>query len=145
MCEEGRSSFLVTLQGCRLIDCNITIKWTPSQVFFNSILPPPPAPLQSSPCIYLRPPIKFRWATSPLMHSPSMFATPVGKSTSGLNQASYLGLILVGGLGTCVCGTPCLVPWVLGCSRKNPKKGWVDDIYTFLKKPLGFIYLSLYP
>ena len=112
---------------------------------FQQHFTPPPAPLQSSPCIYLRPPIKFRWATSPLMHSPSMFATPVGKSTSGLNQASYLGLILVGGLGTCVCGTPCLLPWVLGCSRKNPKKGWVDDIYTFLKKPLGFIYLSLYP
>ena len=42
-------------------------------------------------------------------------------------------------------GTPCFFSWVLGFSRKNPKKGWVDDIYTFLKKSLGLIYLSLYP
>ena len=39
---------------------------------------------------------------------------------------------------------PCLLSWVLGYSRKNPKKGWVDDICTFLKKPLEFIYMSLY-
>ena len=42
-------------------------------------------------------------------------------------------------------GTPCLLSWVLGYSRKNPKKGWVDDICTFLKKPLEFLYMSLYP
>ena len=52
---------------------------------------------------------------------------------------------MVGWLGICMWGTPCHLSWVLGYSRKNPKKGWVDDIYKFLKKPLKFIYLSLYP
>ena len=31
--------------------------------------------------------------------------------------------------------------WVLGYSRKNPKKGWVDDIYTFLKKNPWNLYI----
>ena len=58
----------------------------------------------------------------------------------------YLSLILVGWLGTCMWGTPCLLSWVLGYSRKIPKKGWVEYIYTFLKKPLWiyiFVTLSL--
>ena len=57
----------------------------------------------------------------------------------------YLSLILVGWSGTFMWGTPWLLSWVLDYSRKNPKKGWVDDIYTFLKKPVDFIYFSLYP
>ena len=36
-----RSSFLVNVQACRLIDSNFTNRWTLSQVFFNSILSPP--------------------------------------------------------------------------------------------------------
>ena len=36
-----RSSFLVNLQACRLIAGNFTIKWTPSQVFFDNILSSP--------------------------------------------------------------------------------------------------------
>ena len=41
-------------------------------------------------------------------------------------------------------GTPCLLLWVLGYSRKNPKKRWVDDTYTFLKKTLGiYIFVTL--
>ena len=55
-----RSSFLVNLQACRLIAGNFTNIWTPSQIFFNSILPPPP---QSPLCID---------------SSPPMFSTPVG-------------------------------------------------------------------
>ena len=51
---------------------------------------------------------------------------------------------MVGWLGTCIIGNSCLLSWVLGYSRKNPRKGWVDEIYTYLKKPLEFIYLSLY-
>ena len=43
-----RSSFLVNLQACRLIAGNFTNIWTPSQIFFNSILPPP---LNLPPCI----------------------------------------------------------------------------------------------
>ena len=43
-----RSSFLVNLQACRLIAGNFTNIWTPSQIFFNSILPPPP---NLPPCI----------------------------------------------------------------------------------------------
>ena len=39
-----RSSFLVNLQACRIIAGNFTIKWTPSQVFFDRILSPPHAP-----------------------------------------------------------------------------------------------------
>ena len=33
-----RSSFLVNFQACRLIGCNFTDRWTPSQVFFNTVL-----------------------------------------------------------------------------------------------------------
>ena len=56
------SSFLVNLQACRLIAGNFTSIWTPSQIFFNSILPPLPPP-QSPLCID---------------SSPPMFSTPVG-------------------------------------------------------------------
>ena len=66
-----RSSFLVHLHACRLIAGNFTMKWTPSQSFFNSILSPNYAP----PCIDLSPsPIKF-WRAPPL--PPPMFSTPV--------------------------------------------------------------------
>ena len=44
-----RSSVLITLQACRFIAGNFTIKWTPSQVFFNIILSPPPC-IDLSPC-----------------------------------------------------------------------------------------------
>ena len=47
-----RSLFLVNLQACRLIAGNFSIKWTPSQVFFDSVLSPPMLP----PCIDLSPP-----------------------------------------------------------------------------------------
>ena len=51
---------------------------------------------------------------------------------------------MVGWFGTCMWGTPCLLSWVLSYSRKNPKKGWVDDIDTFLKKPLEiYIFVTL--
>ena len=58
----------------------------------------------------------------------------------------YLSLIFVDWLRTWMWGTPCLLSWVLGYSRKIPKKGWVEYIYTFLKKPLWiyiFVTLSL--
>ena len=48
-----RSSYLVNLQACRLIVDNFTIKWTPSQVLFVSVLSPLHAP-----------PIKF-WRANP--------------------------------------------------------------------------------
>ena len=49
---------------------------------------------------------------------------------------------MVGWLGTCMWGTPCLLSWVLGYSRKI-QKGWVD-IDTFLKKALGiYIFVTL--
>ena len=38
-----RSSFLVNLEACRFIVGNFTIKWTPLQVFFDSILRSPHA------------------------------------------------------------------------------------------------------
>ena len=63
-----RSLFLVNLQACRLITGNFTIKRTPSQVLFDSILTPPP---MLPACIELTFPIK--WG-EPL----SMFSTPVG-------------------------------------------------------------------
>ena len=51
---------------------------------------------------------------------------------------------MVGWLGTCMWGTPCLLSWVLGYSRKIPKKGWVDYIYKFLKKTLWvYIFITL--
>ena len=46
-----RSSFLVNLEGCRLIAGNFTIKWTTSQVLFNSIL----SSLHASPMFWLKP------------------------------------------------------------------------------------------
>ena len=61
-----RSSFLVNLQACRLIAGNFTIKWTPPQVFFDSILSSPHAPLM----FWLKPPLIKFWR--------AMFATPVG-------------------------------------------------------------------
>ena len=72
-----RSSFLANLQSCRLIASNFAIKWTPSQVFFDSILSPP---MLLPPCIDLSPPpIKFWRALPPNgVHSPPMFSTPVG-------------------------------------------------------------------
>ena len=49
---------------------------------------------------------------------------------------------MVGWLGRCMWGTPCLLSWVLGYSRKI-QKGWVD-IDTFLKKALGiYIFVTL--
>ena len=39
-----RSSFLVNLQACKLIAGNFTTKWTPSQIFVDSILSPPCSP-----------------------------------------------------------------------------------------------------
>ena len=58
-----RSSFLVHLHAYRLIAGNLTMKWTPSQLFFDSILNPNYAP----PCIDLSPsPIKFWRAPPPL-------------------------------------------------------------------------------
>ena len=47
-----RTSFLVNLQACRLI-AN-TKRWTPSQVFFNSVLSPPPP---CSPMYWVKPPL----------------------------------------------------------------------------------------
>ena len=46
-----RSSLLVYLQAYRLIASNFTIKWTPSQVFFNSISSP-----HAPPMYWLKPP-----------------------------------------------------------------------------------------
>ena len=63
-----RSSFLVNLQSCRLIASNFAIKWTPSQVFFDSILSPP----CSSPHQILKSPPP-QWGAQP-----PMFSTPVG-------------------------------------------------------------------
>ena len=40
-----RSSFLVNLEACRLVAGNFTIKWTHSQVFFDSMLSSLHAPL----------------------------------------------------------------------------------------------------
>ena len=65
-------------------------------------------------------------------------------STSGLNQVRYLSLVLVGWSGTCMWGIPFLHSWVLGYSKNNPK-GWVDDIYTFLKKALGIYRIVIWP
>ena len=53
-----RSSFLINLQAYRLIAGNVTIKWTPSQTFFDSILSPPMLP----PCIDLSPLSNFEEA-----------------------------------------------------------------------------------
>ena len=53
MCWEVLSS--VNLQTFRLVASNFTIKWTTSQVFFNSILSPSMLP----PCIDLGPPSNF--------------------------------------------------------------------------------------
>ena len=50
-----RSSFLVNLQACRLIAGNSTNIWTPPQIFFNIILPPPPI----SPPMYWFKPSRF--------------------------------------------------------------------------------------
>ena len=66
-----RSSFLVNLQACRLIAGNFTIKWTPSQVFFNRILSLPP-------CIDLKP-------------SPSNFEEPLLPCSQNLWET--LGLL----------------------------------------------------
>ena len=68
------------------------------------------------------------------------------ESTSGLNQARYLSLILVDWLGTCMWDTNCLLSWILGYSRKNPKKG-VDWWYIYIyvsEKNLGiYMFLTL--
>ena len=51
----GRSSFLVNLEACTRLTIatgNFTIKWTPSQVFFDNILSSPMLP----PCFDLSPP-----------------------------------------------------------------------------------------
>ena len=63
-----RSSFLVNLQSCRLIASNFAIKWTPSQVFFDSLLS---APCSSPHQILKSPPPQ--WGAQP-----PMFSTPVG-------------------------------------------------------------------
>ena len=63
-----RSSFLVNFQACSLIVDNYTNRWTPLQVFFNSILSPPMLP----PCI------DSSSAPSNLK-SCRMFSTPVWK------------------------------------------------------------------
>ena len=57
-----RSSFLVNLQACRLVAGNFTNIWTPSQIFFSSILTPT-LPQSLPTCID---------------SSPSMFSTPAG-------------------------------------------------------------------
>ena len=54
ICEEVRSSFSVNLQAWRLISGNFIIKWTPSQVFFDRMLFPPPP--HASPMYWLKPP-----------------------------------------------------------------------------------------
>ena len=61
------SSFLVNLEACRLIAGNFFIKWTPSQVFFDSILSSPLAP----PMFWLKRPHQ-------ILRRPPMFATPLG-------------------------------------------------------------------
>ena len=62
-----RSSFLVNLQACRLTAGNFTNRWTPSQLFFNSIL----SHFMLSPCIDSSlPPSNFE--------EPPMPSTPVG-------------------------------------------------------------------
>ena len=56
-----RKSFSINLEACRLIANNFTIKWTPSQVFFASILSSPHAPpmfwlkIPPPPCFDLSP------------------------------------------------------------------------------------------
>ena len=47
-----RSSFLANLEACRLIAGNFSIKWTPSQAVFGSIL----SSLHVSPMFWLKPP-----------------------------------------------------------------------------------------
>ena len=65
-----RSSFLVNFQACSLIADNYTNRWTPSQIFFNSILSPPcfPHVLTQAP-----PPSPHQ-----ILKSHPMFSTPVG-------------------------------------------------------------------
>ena len=86
-----RSSFLVNLQACRLIAGNFTIKWTPSQVFFDKILSSPHAPLM----FWLKPPsIKFWGAPSlpvgvGVAQLPPMFVTPVENPELRANIRSW--------------------------------------------------------
>ena len=62
-----RSLFLVNLQACRLIAGNFTNRWTPSQVFFNSVLSPPCSPhvlTQAPPLNFEEPPCsQHLWET----------------------------------------------------------------------------------
>ena len=59
--------------------------------------------------------------------------------------ARHLSLNLVDWLGICMWGTPCLLSLVFGYSRKIPKNGWVDDIYTFLKKTFWIYIFATLP
>ena len=76
-----RSSFLVNLQAFRLIAGNFTIKWTPSPVFFDSILSCPMLPscfdLSAPPSNFEEPLPPMGAGVAQLPPPPTMFATPV--------------------------------------------------------------------
>ena len=65
-----RSSFLVNFQACSLIADNYTNRWTPSQIFFNSILSPPCFPHVLTQALPPLPPSNFE--------EPPHFSPPVG-------------------------------------------------------------------
>ena len=79
------SSLLVNLQACRLIAGNFTMKWTPSQVFFGSILSP-----HAFPMYWLKPPPPHQILKS--TPPPPMFSKPVGNPvtySSTIRTATY--------------------------------------------------------
>ena len=78
-----RSSFLVNLEACRLIAGNFTIRWTPSQVFFDKILSSAHAP----PMFWLKSPHQ-------ILRSPPMFVTPVGNPTMNIGVAQIRGALI---------------------------------------------------
>ena len=80
-----KSLLLVNLEACRFIASNFTIKWTPSQVFFDSILSSPHATPSST-----------FWLKNPPPHPhvpPPIFATlvenPNMQTMHKINLCSY--------------------------------------------------------
>ena len=94
-----RSSFLVNSQACRLIDGNFTIKWTPSQVFFHSILSPPMLP----PFIDLSPSLHQILKSPTPCSPPPMFSTPVANPDKSTIQScvKYCCHVWAGALKCC--------------------------------------------
>ena len=74
-----RSSFLANLEACRLIASNFSIKWTPSQAVFDSILssshaslmfwfkPPPPSNFEDPPPTFTTPVGNPVWSSKKLL------------------------------------------------------------------------------